>query len=464
MDALEGLHDAVNAEITETDRRKALELKGTESFVTTDFTTVGLDNDLRVKVKRTTDSTKEQILFESPYRNIKAVQKETGKLGVSRENFDYSFNYTLSVDEWVELEFKNELNVLKLYVNGKLTDVLGEDEKVEGKPMLATMMFPIELIGSMTNAFVGYVDDVRVGRTAEYNSTITVDHLTVTANQLTQQSKELKALLEQADYSRVDEYIAMIPKDLGLFTEKSVAVLNQVLSSIHRDLPKSMQSTVDGYEEVLEQAVAGLKLIPHVNANYADPSSLKVTASSHNSGGEAPEKVLDNDPNTIWHTKYDQKTYPHWISFELEEQRVLEGITYVSRSGEGNGNFTAFEILISDNGKDFRKIKNGNWKANGEKKVEIFDKTTTKYIRLAATAAQGDFGSAAEIKLHLGDVAPDLNGLNTLINEAKAIEKGNFTQESFEELKEEIKAAEELVKNPSTENKDKPEGGNDKPE
>ena len=525
MDALEELHDAVNAEITETDGRKALELKGTESFVTTDFTTVGLDNDLRVKVKRTTDSTKEQILFESPYGNIKAVQKETGKVGVSRENFDYSFNYTLPVDEWVELEFKNELNVLKLYVNGKLTDVLGDDEKVEGKPMLATMMFPIELIGSKTNAFVGYVDDVRVGRTAEYNSTMAVDHLTVTANQLTQQSKELKALLEQAkelfkkfapsaqevtqlaealsnelkkaefeqaDYSRVDEYIAMIPKDLGLFTEKSVAVLNQVLSSIRRDLPKSMQSTVDGYEAVLEQAIAGLELIPHVNANYADPSSLKVTASSHHSGGEAPEKVLDNDPNTIWHTKYDQKTYPHWISFELEEQRVLEGITYVPRSGGGNGNFTAFEILISDNGKDFRKIKDGNWKANGEEKVEIFDKTTTRYIRLAATAAQGDFGSAAEIKLHLGDVAPDLNGLNTLINEAKAIEKGNFTQESFEELKEEIKAAEELgknpladtndvelmkrslsekivglrlmAKNPSTGNNDKPEGGNDKPE
>ena len=111
---------------------------------------------------------------------------------------------------------------------------------------------------------------------------------------------------------------------------------------------------------------------------------------------------------------------------------------------------------------------------------------------MAATAAQGDFGSAAEIKLHLGDMAPDLNGLNTLINEAKAIEKGNFTQESFEELKEEIKDAEELVKNPladtndvelmkrslsekivglrlmaknpSTENNDKPEGGNDKPE
>lgn len=30
--------------------------------------------------------------------------------------------------------------------------------------MLATTMFPIQTIGSKTNAFIGYVDDLRLGK------------------------------------------------------------------------------------------------------------------------------------------------------------------------------------------------------------------------------------------------------------------------------------------------------------
>ncbi len=64
---------------------------------------------------------------------MKAVQKDTGKVGFSRELFDYSFNYTLPINEWVELEFKNQQNKMELYVNGKLVDALGDDERIEGR-------------------------------------------------------------------------------------------------------------------------------------------------------------------------------------------------------------------------------------------------------------------------------------------------------------------------------------------
>ena len=73
------------------DFKNALRLNGGQSYISTDLETVGLGNDLRVKVKRTSDSTEEQILFESPYGNIKAVQKDTGKVGFSRERFDFSY-------------------------------------------------------------------------------------------------------------------------------------------------------------------------------------------------------------------------------------------------------------------------------------------------------------------------------------------------------------------------------------
>ena len=91
------------------------------------------------------------------------VQGDTGKVGFSREEYDFSFNYTLPVNEWVELEFKNQQNVIELYVNGSLVDTLGDDERIEGRPMIATCMFPMAKVGSETDAFVGYVDDVRLG-------------------------------------------------------------------------------------------------------------------------------------------------------------------------------------------------------------------------------------------------------------------------------------------------------------
>lgn len=85
---------------------------------------------------------------------------------------------------WVELEFKNEQNKTYLYVNGELRDVLGDDERVEGRPLLATTMFPIERIGSTKNAFTGYVDDVRLGTNADFASTMPLDYAVLTANQV----------------------------------------------------------------------------------------------------------------------------------------------------------------------------------------------------------------------------------------------------------------------------------------
>ena len=111
-------------------------------------------------------------MFESEYGSIKAVQKNTGKVGFSRENYDYSFNYELPLDEWVELEFKNTKDRTDLYVNGKLVDSINpKEDKTSNeladltgnyKPLHATTMLPITTNGSKTNAIVGYVDDIRV--------------------------------------------------------------------------------------------------------------------------------------------------------------------------------------------------------------------------------------------------------------------------------------------------------------
>ena len=128
------LKEGKNAAIESVDGRNALKLEGKESYVSTDLATAGLGNDLRVKVKRTTDGDEEQILFESSYgTSQKQFKRKTGKVSFTRENRDYSFNYKLPVNEWVELEFKmSRIRHISMSARVK-RDVLGDDERVEGK-------------------------------------------------------------------------------------------------------------------------------------------------------------------------------------------------------------------------------------------------------------------------------------------------------------------------------------------
>ena len=452
---------------------------GNKSYATTSFSTVGLNNDLRVKVKRESSSEEEQILFESSYGSIKAVQKETGKVGLSRENHDYSFNYELPVNQWVELEFKNRKEVIDLYVNGQLVDTLGDDEQVSGRPLKATMMIPFERIGSKEHAFKGYVDDIRLGTQKTYASTMELDYLVTSASyiadesqnkQLQEKIKEAKVILKEydpneqtiltltneikelvngidykkANYTRVDHYLNSIPKDLSIYTEDSVKNLQFVIDMIQRELPKLMQDTVDQYEVELTKALTKLQLKSQVNVNYIDNSKLTATASSFQHDGSDPKNVLDDNPSTMWHTDWNLST-PHWIAFENKEEMSVNGLTYVPRQTGKNGNVTKYRIETSDDGINWKTVKEGNLSSDSSTKVIEFDTVKTKHLRLYYVEAVNNNGSAAEIKLHRADVPADVDGLKDVINKAKAMEDIGYLSTSWNHLQDTIKAAEGLV-------------------
>ena len=452
---------------------------GNKSYATTSFSTVGLNNDLRVKVKRESSSEEEQILFESSYGSIKAVQKETGKVGLSRENHDYSFNYELPVNQWVELEFKNRKEVIDLYVNGQLVDTLGDDEQVSGRPLKATMMIPFERIGSKEHAFKGYVDDIRLGTQKTYASTMELDYLVTSASyiadesqnkQLQEKIKEAKVILKEydpneqtistltdeikelvngidykkANYTRVDHYLNSIPKDLSIYTEDSVKNLQFVIDMIQRELPKLMQDTVDQYEVELTKALTKLQLKSQVNVNYIDNSKLTATASSYQHDGSDPKNVLDDNPSTMWHTDWNLST-PHWIAFENKEEMSVNGLTYVPRQTGKNGNVTKYRIETSDDGINWKTVKEGNLSSDSSTKVIEFDTVKTKHLRLYYVEAVNNNGSAAEIKLHRADIPADVDGLKDVINKAKAMEDIGYLSTSWNHLQDTIKAAEGLV-------------------
>ena len=138
-----------------------LKLNGGSSYVTTPLENMGPKNEVSFWIKLDADATGEQIIFESEKGALKAAQKETGKVGFSRECYDFSFDYELPKDEWVYLTIRGYQYKTELYVNGELQDTLGKDAT---GGLYATFVLPLERIGSKENAMKGLIDEVTVGR------------------------------------------------------------------------------------------------------------------------------------------------------------------------------------------------------------------------------------------------------------------------------------------------------------
>ena len=390
---------------------------------------------------------------------------------------------------------------MQLYVNGELVDTLGDDERIEGRPMLATGMFPMATIGSETNAFIGYVDDVRIGKNDDFASTMSLDYAlwnaatvlddsnsaTLTplmeeakslltqydpdAAEIERLTKELNSAIEAtdselADYSRIEAYKALVA-DLSSFTEESAAAVQRVLDMIRNDLPAELQYVVDSYEQALVDAINGLETKSLNDLYYVDSSTMTATASSYHNDGSNPSNVLDGNKNTMWHTDWNETSMPHWIQLELKEPMTINGLEYTPRQSGTNGNVTSYEIQVSDDGTDYRTIKADTLESNADVKTITFDAVTTKHVRLVYNKAVNNNGSAAELRVHLANIeaddalqaaidalvkveAPqqaDKDALQDLVDQYTGYHSTDYTAETWKPFKAAYDAAWEVLRN-----------------
>lgn len=489
-------YKGVNADVEDVDYKKAIHLLGDSSYVDTKLhTTVGLNNSLRFKVKRTSSSVdKDQILFESSYGSIKGVQKGTGKVAISRENFDITFDYSLPVGQWVEIEIKNPDNgrnrkYAELYVNGKLVDRKGDDEKVEGNRLIATTMIPFERVGSKTHAFVGYIDDIVLAKNKDYASTSELDNtllilhaleadkkvdaskkdamrslikegeaLTCQADpdavriaDVVKRMKDLIATIiyKKADYSAIEAILAKIPNtDLTkIYTKDSLDALETAKSNIVYDLPRGMQSQVDAYAKDLQSALDRLVLLDVADLYYYQGTMTGTASSQETANEKTPaSNALDGNPGTFWHTLWNGASLPHWYMITMGTTEKVDGLYYLPRSNAGNGTVTQYSIEVSTDGQTFKKVKEGTLPLNAEGKLISFDAVDAKYVRFNILAAKGGFGSAAEFKIHYVPATNGAEELEALIKHAEGLDRTLYTKESLEKLDIALEKAKAVLK------------------
>ncbi len=131
----------------------------------------------------------------------------------------------------------------------------------------------------------------------------------------------------------------------------------------------------------------------------------KATASSVNANGGVPcekaELAFDGNLKTHWQTMINPKAEaPHFITIELPSVTEIGGYRYYPRPDHGVGVALEYEIHVSDDGQNFKKVTEGKWGDDTETKTVTFSQNIkTKFVKLVINKGSIGFGSAAEIGL-----------------------------------------------------------------
>ena len=188
------LAEPVNAEIAD----GSLKLNGGESYVSTPIDKLATGNTLEFDITLDTPAQAGDILFEADnegsngdyVHDIRIM--DNGRLGFRRELYDYYFDYKLPVGEKVHLAISTSGTTTTLTVNGTTYEASGvyRNRQTDGEVRVenisrATLLLPIQRIGSETNAIEAVIDNVTVkqGAAVDYNksawSKVEVDSETV---------------------------------------------------------------------------------------------------------------------------------------------------------------------------------------------------------------------------------------------------------------------------------------------
>ena len=174
------LKENVNASIED----GSLKLNGGESYVETPLDKLATGNTLEFDITLDKPAQAGDILFEADnvgsnddYAHTIQIMDD-GRLGFRRELYDYYFDYKLPVGEKVHLAISTDGTSTTLTVNGTTYEASGvyRNRQTDGKVRVegitnATLLLPIQRIGSETNAIEAVIDNVVVkqGAPVDYN-------------------------------------------------------------------------------------------------------------------------------------------------------------------------------------------------------------------------------------------------------------------------------------------------------
>ena len=147
-------------------------------------------------------------------------------------------------------------------------------------------------------------------------------------------------------------------------------------------------------------------LFAHKSANQLQALGAKIHADCQEPDYGA-EQAIDGDPQTMWHTPWDEPApnFPHELVLDLIRPVKLTGITCLPRQdGNQNGWIKDYAVFASNDGKDWgAPIAAGSFARNDNlQPVKFAQPMETRYLKLMAKSSfdpSKSFASLAELDI-----------------------------------------------------------------
>jgi hypothetical protein len=139
-----------------------------------------------------------------------------------------------------------------------------------------------------------------------------------------------------------------------------------------------------------------------------------IRCDSYETGNE-PDKIIDDDYASIWHTAYDnpgnfaatnrqaEADYPHEVQIELQTQTTIRGVVLHPRKDGRNGWIARYEFFVSNDGENWGSPVAAGQLAQTDKPQQVLFPSIqkAKFIRLVALKGFGGqkWASLAELEL-----------------------------------------------------------------
>ena len=135
--------------------------------------------------------------------------------------------------------------------------------------------------------------------------------------------------------------------------------------------------------------------------------SIKAVSSEEtDSENGAAANAIDDDPSTIWHTRYSGTagTAPHSVTVDMGEEHTVAGFLAMPRTDNGSTNGLVREFLLemSTDAKEWTLVSGSSWMPYGGE--VYFSPVRARYFRF--TSLSGTYASVAEFEML--ESAPDI--------------------------------------------------------
>ncbi len=228
----------------------------------------------------------------------------------------------------------------------------------------------------------------------------------------------------------------------GIMKAIEIIETDGVIENIKNGKVEALNTTIYDFTKI----VSGITLDSY--------TSQHSTSTAENTDGAA-SNVIDDNPNTYWHSVWGDANInlPQSVTLKLDETKQIYKFAYTPRQNSNSGRIKQYEISVSTDGQEFTSVASGIWQDTNQIQYVEFVPIDAKYIKLTAYEAYagGAKQSCAVAGIDLYEYSDGViesgnkTRLTNLVNEINSLDKNNYSKVTVDNLNVSINEAQILL-------------------